>query len=45
MYTINTFVYYLLLLIIKVTVTVFSSGCLQMGFGVLIIDYICNFLI
>ena len=30
---------------LKVTVTVFSSGCLQIGFGVLIIDYICNFLI
>ena len=29
----------------KVIVTVFSSGCLQIGFGVLIIDYICNFLI
>jgi hypothetical protein len=31
--------------LVKVTVTVFSSGCLQIGFGVLIIDYICNFLI
>ena len=30
---------------LKVIVTVFSSGCLQIGFGVLIIDYICNFLI
>jgi len=30
---------------LKVTVTVFSSGCLQIRFGVLIIDYICNFLI
>ena len=29
----------------KMTVTVFSSGCLQIGFGVPIIDYICNFLI
>ena len=29
----------------KVIVTVFSSGCLQIGFGVLIIDHICNFLI
>ena len=31
--------------ILKVIVTLFSSGCLQIGFGVLIIDYICNFLI
>ena len=30
---------------LKVTVTVFSSGCLQIGSGVPIIDYICNFLI
>ena len=30
---------------LKVIVTVFSSGCLQIGFGVLIIDDICNFLI
>ena len=29
----------------KVTVTAFSSGCLQIGFGVPIINYICNFLI
>ena len=29
----------------KVIVTVFSSGCLLIGFGVPIIDYICNFLI
>ena len=31
--------------VFKVIVTVFSSGCLQIGFGVLIIDCICNFLI
>ena len=30
---------------LKVIVAVFSSGCLQIGFGVLIIDYIYNFLI
>ena len=29
----------------KVIVTVKSSGCLQIGFGPLIIDYICNVLI
>ena len=31
--------------ILKVIVTLISSECLQIGFGVLIIDYICNFLI
>ena len=30
---------------LKVIVTVISSGCLQIGFGPLIMDYICNFLI
>ena len=29
---------------LKQIVTVQSSGCLQIGFGPLIIDYICNFL-
>ena len=31
--------------IIKAIVTVFSSVCLLIGFGVPIIDYICNYLI
>ena len=30
---------------LKVIVTIFSSGCVQIGFGVLIIDNICNFLV
>ena len=31
--------------ILKVIVTVKSSGCLHIDFGPLIIDYICNFFI
>ena len=41
----KTFIYLLTLACLKVIVTVKSSGCLQIGFGPLIIDYTCNFFI
>ena len=41
----KTFFDLLTLACLKVIVTVKSSGCLQIGFGPLIIDYTCNFFI